>query len=203
MSDTTASDVLMYFMQKEGGQAIASESTSALTGSGSKLMAGFTAGRYFEAEDFHFGIELADDEGGTVLAEGDARSYARWRGLRQGQPKPTPPFRAEPTDVSITRFIDASSPILLKHCLDTERFHQAVLVKRSRIGSSGVMAAILRFEFTKVWLKAIEWADGDTVRETCTFKYAGVKVTYVQRKPDGSPGANWACEWAGHAPGAR
>ncbi len=195
MSDTTKADVLMYFVQREGTPPIEAESTSALRGNDARLMSGFMEGRYFEAENFSFGIELADDEGGAATDEDETRSYGRWRALKPGEPKPTPPFRAEPQDVSISRRIDASSPVLLKCCLEKKQFHTAVLVKRSRIGTTGMLSAILRMEFSRVWLRSIEWEDGDTVRETCKFKYASVKSTYVRRKPDGTVASLWPCEW--------
>lgn len=198
-ADGVNSDVLMYFVGAEGSQAIAAESTSALAGNDARLMGVFVEGRYFEAENFTFSIELADDEGGNVMDKAETRSYGRWRGLKPTDPKPHPPFKAEPQDVSISRRIDASSPVLLKHCMDTKQFHQAVLVKRARIGTAGMLSAILRLEFSKVWIKAIEWEDGDTVRETCKFKFLSMKATYVKRKPDGTVASQWPCEWTGAA----
>ena len=109
--------------------------------------------------------------------------------------KPTPPFKAEPEDFSLTRMIDASSPILLQQCLSVQRFQKAVVVKRSRVASTGALAGFLRMEFFQVYLKSIDWTDGDAVRETCKFKYAGLNVTYVKRKPDGSTLSSWPCDW--------
>lgn len=195
MADTDQDDVLMYFVQLEGTPPIKAESTSTLAGPDERLMQGFVEGRYFEASNFTFGIDLADDEGGNIMDEDEARSYGRWRTLKPGQPKPYPPFRAEPNDVTFSRQIDASSPVLLKHCLDKKPFHSAVLVKRFRIGSTGVLSVMLRMEFSRVWMRSIEWEDDDTVRETCKFKYAALKATYVRRKSDGSVASLWPCEW--------
>ena len=195
MAEPVDSDVLMFFVAKEGTPPIAAESTSALAGNDARLMQGFVEGRYFEADNFSFSIQLADDEGGNVMDESESRSYGRWRILLPEEPKPNPPFRAEPPDASISRRIDASSPVLLKHCLDKTPISQAVLVKRSRIGGTGMLSTILRLEFTKVWLRSIEWEDEDAVRETCKFRYGALKATYVQRKPDGSVGALFSSEW--------
>jgi len=202
MADTDQGDVLMYFVQREGTPPIEAESTSTLAeststlaGADARLMQGFVAGRFFEADNFSFSIKLADDEGGNIMNEDETREYGRWRALKEGQPKPHPPFRAEPQDVSISRKIDSSSPVLLKHCLDKKQFHTAVLVKRSRIGTTGMLSAILRMEFSLVWLRSIDWEDDDMVKETCKFKYAAVKATYVRRKPDGSVASLWPCEW--------
>lgn len=195
MADDNESDLLMFFIQREGMPAIEAESTSALRGNDARLMSGFEEGRYFEADNFSFSMELADDEGGNILDPAETRSYGRWRALRPTQPKPDPAFRAEPADVSISRRIDASSPVLLQYCLDKKQFHSAVMVKRARIGATGMMSVIMRLEFSKVWMRSIEWEDGDCVRETCKFKYAAVKGTYVRRKVDGGVASLWPCEW--------
>ena len=194
MAEADDSDMLMFFVAQPGGEPLDAESASQLV-PGDKLTADFKPGKYFEAEDFSFGIELDDDEGDVATPSSDQRSFARWRVLKPGTPKPTPPFKAEPGDVSITRPIDKSSPLLMKYCLDTHRFDKAVLVKRARSAKAGALAGVLRFEFSKVWLKAIEWENGDTVRETCKFKYESVKVTYVKRKPDGTVASTWPCSW--------
>jgi len=199
MSDTNAGDVLMYFVEKANGTPIAAESRSALSGKGTTMMKGFEAGHYFEAEEFTFGIELADDEGGGSYEDLDQRSFSRWRALKDSRSVPNPPFRADPRDVTVTRQIDSSSPLLLKNCLDSVQFHQAVMVKRARVGSTGNLAGILRMEFGNVWIKAIDWADGDALRETCTFKFQTVQVSYLSRKTDGSVDRPWSCGWKGMA----
>lgn len=197
MAEASEGDVLMYFMLTEGSPPIAAESLSSLKGADARLMKGFTEGRYFDAENFALGFDLADDEGSAEPDSAETRSFGRWRSLKPTDPKPTPPFKAEPADVTISRLIDASSPVLLKHCLDVRQFHQAAVVKRTRIGRTGMLSAILRMEFSKVWIKAIEWEDGDTVRETCRFKFASVTTTYVRRKQDGTVASLWPCDWTG------
>lgn len=202
MSDTKQSDVLMYFVQKGETKGIAAESQSTLTGADDLLMDGFAVGRFFTADTFTFGVTLADDEGENLTNPAEGRSYARWRGLKIHEPTPTPPFRAEPDDISITRQIDSSSPVLLNHCLESKPFSTAVIVKRSRIGTSGLLSAILRLEFTTVWIKAIEWEDNDAVMETLKFKFNAVKATYIKRKPDGTVASQWPCGWTSPLTGA-
>ena len=218
MADGSDSDVLMYLVAK-GSDPIPAESQSSLI-PGDKLTADFQKGKFFEAEGFTFGVKLKDDEGtrkkkdqaksGPLFDDRrdprkrgdenhadveDTRSFARWRSLSNDAVKPTPPFMAEPEDFSLTRVIDTSSPILLQQCLDVQRFVKAVVVKRSRLASSGALAGFLRMEFFQVYLKSIDWTDGEAVRETCKFKYAAVNVTYVKRKADGTTISSWPCEW--------
>lgn len=195
MSDAADNDVLMYFIQSPNTDPIKAESISELEGADQALMQGFVAGRYFEAEEFSFSIKLGDDEGGVGTALNDTRSFARWRGLTDASLKPNPPFRAEPNEVSIKRMIDTSSPILLQYCLETKPFDSAVLVKRARRGAQGKLAVVLRMEFKRVWIRSIEWDDGDTVTESCKFKFLSVDVTYAKYKPNGDPDSTLNCSW--------
>ncbi len=186
-------DTLMYFVQEKGADAMAAESTSALT-DGDRTTLDFKPGQYFEVESFTFGMDLSDKEGDDD--NGDSRSYARWRALKPDEPKPDQPFKAEPQDVSVTRRIDACSPLLMQYCLDTKAFDKAVIVKRAQgVGAQAQMRGFMRMEFSDVRLRAVEWQDGDVIREVCKFKFAAVKVTYRQRRQDNTLGAPWSCEW--------
>ena len=196
MADTADNDVLMYFIQAANGDPIKSESTSNLAKSDRALMQNFHAGYFFEAEEFKFGIKLADDEGGTASsARDDTRSFARWRALTDTDSVPDPPFRAEPDEISVRRSIDSSSPLLLQYCLDTKPFEEVVMVKRARRGTRGRLAVVLRMEFNKVWIRGIEWDDGDTVTETIKFKFMSVSATYAKFKPSGDPDSTVNCQW--------
>ena len=195
MSGGEDGDVLMYFVLEKGGEPIAAESTSALADA-DKMTQDFKPGKYFEVDSFSFGVDLADDEGGSLDEGGDSRSYARWRALKDDTPKPEPAFQPEPQEMSFERRIDSASPALLLHCLNSRSFDKAILVKRARGRSKeGKMEGILRMEFSEVRLNAVEWRDGDIVMEVCKFRFAAVKVGYRKRKPDGSTEAMWACVW--------
>ena len=207
MVDTASTDVLMYIIAT-GTDPIPAECSSTLVTDDS-MTSDFKVGKFFEAENFVFSIKLEDDEGKekkkpTVMVKGkeeqreekpDAGSYARWRAIKQDGVTPTPPFRAEPEDFSLSRMIDSSSPILLQHCLDVQRFDKAVVVKRARTPGTDVLAGFLRLEFGKLYLKSIDWTDGDAVRESCKFKYASLKVTYLKRTTAGLTDSSWGCTW--------
>ena len=197
MSDTADNDLLMYFVQSAGSDPIKAESTADLASADKALMTGFVAGQFFEAESFSFAIKLADDEGGhSAQPKAESRSFARWRALTDASTTPDPPFRAEPDEVSIRRMIDTSSPILLQYCLDTKPFDTVVMVKRARRGPQGKLAVMLRMEFSKVWIKAIEWEDGNAVMESCKFKFMSVSATYAKFKPSGDPDSTLNCQWS-------
>ena len=195
MSDSVDSDVLMY-MAQTAGSPMAAESTSELNADDT-LTSDFVAGKYFEIEDFTLQMNLSDDEGdGAADNAKETRPYGRWRGLADDSDTPDPPFRADPDDVSFSRLIDSASPVLLKNCLDKKRFDTAVIVKRSRMGSAAQMSTILRLEFQQVFVRAVQWEDGNTVRESCKFKFGLMKATYRKRNQDSSIASSSSCSWA-------
>lgn len=196
MVEDVTSDVLMYFIYK-GSDAIEAESSSAIVLKSDAMTKDFKAGKFFEVSDFTFAIKLKDSEvHGTQSEMVEEGSYARWRSMGSSDAKPNPVYKADIEDFSITRVIDVSSPILLKHCLNRDRFDKAVLVKRAR-SPAGIVLGFLRMEFKQVLIKSISWADGDAVRETCKFRYASVDVSYVRRQMDDSAATTWPCKWEG------
>ncbi|RYY04734.1 MAG: hypothetical protein EON55_29240, partial [Alphaproteobacteria bacterium] len=188
MVDAADNDILVYFVAKEGSDPIKGESSSALGVGGvdAELMKNFKDGYYSEAETFSFTMDLGDDEGGVSIALSDNRSFARWRGLTDASVTPDPPFRAEPGLVSITRMIDVSSPLLLEHCLKPAPFASVVVVKRAPRGTLGKMTVLMRLEFKRVFIQSIQWNDGDTVIETCQFKFMSLDASYRKFKPNGN-----------------
>ena len=195
MSETKQTDVLAYFQRKGDAKPIPADALSSMADTNDGHVKDFIAGHFFVADTFTFAAVLADDEGENIIDAREARSYGRWRALKISEPKPNPPFRTEPEDISITRMIDSASPLLFSHCLGAEPFSKAVIVKRSRNGISGLLSTTLRLEFTTVWIKSVEWEDGDAVVETIKFKYNAMAGTYVKRKPDGSVASQWPCQW--------
>ena len=103
-------------------------------------------------------------------------------------------------EISISRQLDKASPIFLQSCLKLQPFTKAVIVKRKVVG--GVMAkssvrhlGFLRLEFTKPLITAVDWEDGEIVREKLKFICRGVTVAYRPQKPDGSLGDPVSMSW--------
>ena len=84
---------------------------------------------------------------------------------------------------------------LLKCCLDGTVLKRAVLVKRGR-NAAGDLVGFLRMEFSDLLVRSVDWSDGDTIRETCKFKFGKLTVIYVTRKPDGSTQAKVEGTWS-------
>ena len=183
MSESKDGDVLVFFKLKGQTKAIRAESTSEIDPEDDHAT-DFTPGYYFSTDNFSFQINLADDEGQNVFNQDEDRSYGRWRSLKTDE-APKPPFMADPDDINLTRMIDASSPVLLQHCLEAKPFADAVLIKRARVSDKSMLQTILRFEFKDVYIKAVEWEDDDAVKETIKFKFNAVTARYFSQGPGG------------------
>ena len=195
-----STDLLAYIILK-GSDALAAESTAELT-KGDMTTFDFKAGKYFEAEDFSFGIKLDDHEpkkDEDDKADADTRSFARWRRISamdsaRGNDKVDPPFRSAPDNFEFTRNIDTASPILIENCLNSKEFSKLVVVKRARTGDD-TLSGMVRFVFTKVRIKSIDWSDGDVVKETCKFNFETAEVKYLRQSAEGKTEAEFRCEW--------
>ena len=110
MADAANTDMLVYLVSEKAG-VIPAESASTL-GAGDKLTADFQAAKFFEAENFSFGIKLDDGESkdkkkggkkkvqafdakGKPIEDEDkdsSRSFERWRSIIDDQAQPDAGF---------------------------------------------------------------------------------------------------------------
>jgi type VI secretion system secreted protein Hcp len=141
------------------------------TVSGGKL----TYGQIFEIEDYSFDIEQTLNIG------------SQGGGLGAGKVTFNP--------FSITRKIDAASPLLFDMACSGTSFETVYLALRKTVGASGTggqsnMTAgfiFLRFDFKMVGVKTISWShDDESPKETVTFEYGGLQIRYCTQNPDGT-----------------
>ncbi len=151
------------------GQAISPKYKSA-TVSGGKL----TYGQIFEIEDYSFDIEQTLNIGSQGGGAGAGKVTFN-------------PF-------SITRKIDAASPVLFDMACSGTPFQTVMLALRKSVGAgvtggTGQTAGFvfLRFDFKLVAVKTISWShDEESPKETVTFEYGGLQIHYCAQNPDGS-----------------
>jgi type VI secretion system secreted protein Hcp len=126
-----------------------------------------SSSQLFEVEDYSFDVE-------QTLSIGSQSSGA-------GAGKITfNPF-------SITRKIDASSPIFYNMSCNGTAFKQVTLALRKSSGTSTSGVIFLRFDFKLVAVKTISWAhDDEAPKETMTFEYGGLQMRYTQQLPNGT-----------------
>jgi len=99
-------------------------------------------------------------------------------------------------DMTLTKKVDKSSPVLFKYCCDGKHFKEGTMTVRKAGGGSPV-------EYLKVNMKEIIISNistggsggDDTVMETVSLNFAEVHVVYTPQKPDGSPDAEVKQGW--------
>ena len=190
MANEASTDVLMCLQHSKTG-FVPAESASRLDPADTMTSTDFTAGKFFEVQSFTLGMRLADND----KAGASTRTYERWRSAGTAAPADGKQlFYAEPNELTVTRIIDTASPLLVQYCLNLERLTKAVLVKRGR-NSTGSLVGFLKLEFTELAIRAVDWDDGEVVKEVCKFRYEKLSVAYNRRKPDGSKLSTWNCTW--------
>lgn len=98
-------------------------------------------------------------------------------------------------DVSITKYIDASSHALIQACCSGEHFEQAVLTVRK--------AGKTPLEYVKITMKEViitsvsTGGSGgeDRLTENISLNFAEVKYEYTEQKPDGAKGTTKTASW--------
>lgn len=91
-------------------------------------------------------------------------------------------------DLSITKYVDASSPSLFKTCCAGTHHAQAQLIVRKAGGKGPV--EYIKITMTEVLISSLSTGGSggeDRLTENVTLNFAKVKVEYTPQKPDGTP----------------
>ncbi len=189
-------DLLMCLFA--GHTALPAESTSVIT-TGDTLLSDFAQGSFFEVESFTIGFKL-DDKDKTGAASPTGRSYEAWRavtsaGSGAGAIVGGQLFYAKPEELQIVRDLDTASPTLMQYCLSGDTLTKAVMVKRGR-DAAGNLTGFAKWEFGALRVRSVDWSDGDTVRETCKFKFGSLAYTYNIRAQDGTFVSSVDASWS-------
>jgi type VI secretion system secreted protein Hcp len=98
-------------------------------------------------------------------------------------------------DLTITKYVDRSSPILLKQCCSGKHMKTAVLVVRK---AGGTPLEYLKISMEDLIIAAITHGGNgsdDKLTENVTLNFARVKLEYVPQKKDGSGDASIPMGW--------
>ena len=98
-------------------------------------------------------------------------------------------------DISVTKWVDKSSPILMLYCANGDHFPRAKLTVR-KAGKTPLEFLII--EMKKVLVTSVSTGGSggeDRLTENVTLNFAQVEVKYVEQKPDGSEGAKPTFQW--------
>ena len=171
-----AIDAYMYFLDYDGSYLSSESKVDGSKDPGQlwkkfKFQTAQDSSGIFEVEDFSFDIE-------QVLSIGSQSTGA-------GAGKVTfNPF-------SITRKIDKSSPIFFGKACSGTAFKNVVLGARKAAGGTLAGSVYLVFSFKLVAVKTVSWSyDDEAPKETITFEYGGLFVTYNQQDQSGDMNKN-------------
>jgi type VI secretion system secreted protein Hcp len=96
--------------------------------------------------------------------------------------------KAQITDLSITKFVDRSTPVLFQMCASGKHIAKGVLVCRK---AGGKPLEYLKITFENAIVAAVSYGAGgdDRIPETISFNFSKVQYDYTPQKPDGSADA--------------
>lgn len=195
----TSSDILMIVVGKKGRLQAEGTTDFAQRTSGD-LSSDFFSPMIFELQEFNFSVgvapPVADDEdddpadgaakGKTAAAAARSKANARRSAsTRNGQGTKSDIIDIQP--VKFTRLFDSASTQLFTSLVTCETIRSISIIKRKAAGSRNSGEAYLRLDFTEVLLTDLDWAEeADLIKETGTFIYRKLKVSYRPQKADGS-----------------
>ena len=89
-------------------------------------------------------------------------------------------------DLSVTKYIDRSSPLLLQQCFTGKHIKEALLTVR-KAGGKALEYIKIKMEDALIAQVSLGGSGGeDRLTETVAINFSRVKVEYVPQKPDGS-----------------
>jgi type VI protein secretion system component Hcp len=208
MADKSNVDIIMMLKDDQG--AIAAESTSAIDNE-TGWTDDFTAGKYFEIDDFKLGIDIEDNDSpstGQTMVGPDGKpvtlqsqqkggKFSNW--IKNIAPKTATGAAAVSSmygpvlkPISFTRQADSASPLIIKNCFKVIPFVSAAIVMRKTGGLQGTSGighiGFIRIDFTSVLITGIDWDGGEVVKETCEFVCRTLQVKYRSQKSSGAGG---------------
>lgn len=98
-------------------------------------------------------------------------------------------------DITLTKKVDRSSPVLVKYCCNGQHFANAQLTVR-KAGGKPVEYLVLKIK--DLLISKIDTGGSrsdDTVTENVTLNFAQFDLIYTPQKPDGSPDATVEQSW--------
>jgi type VI secretion system secreted protein Hcp len=98
-------------------------------------------------------------------------------------------------DISVTKWIDSSSAILMLYCANGDHFTNAKLTVR-KAGKKPLEYLIIEMEKVMVTSVSTGGSGGeDKLTENVSLNFAKVEVKYKEQKPDGTGGPEKIFKW--------
>ena len=98
-------------------------------------------------------------------------------------------------DISVTKWVDQSSPILMLYCANGDHFNKAKLTVR-KAGKSPLEYMVIEMEKVLITSVSTGGSGGeDRLTENVTLNFANINLAYKEQKPDGSGAAAKDFKW--------
>ncbi len=104
--------------------------------------------------------------------------------------------KAAVQDLTVIKYIDKTTPVVMKMCLAGTHIEKATLLVRKAGGKTPV--TYMKIIMEKVLISGVQTAGAEKeerITETLTFNFAKVKVEYTPQKEDGSAAAAVLMGW--------
>ena len=98
-------------------------------------------------------------------------------------------------DITVTKFVDKASPILMLYCSNGDHFDKAEIVVR-KAGKKPL--EYLRIVMNKVLVTSVSTGGSgaeDRLTENVSLNFAEVEVYYIEQTPTGDPGKKPEFKW--------
>ncbi len=97
-------------------------------------------------------------------------------------------------DISLTKHVDKSSPVLMLHCASGKHIKEGLITVR-KAGDKPV--EYLKIKLTDILVSSVQFAGhgGDVLTENLTLNFSKFAVDYIEQKADGSGEAPVTMGW--------
>ncbi len=92
-------------------------------------------------------------------------------------------------DISVTKWVDLASPLLMLYCASGDHFPEAVLTIRKASGSKAPPLEYMKITMEKVMVTSVSTGGSggeDRLTENISLNFQAIRVEYTSQKTDGS-----------------
>ena len=106
--------------------------------------------------------------------------------------------KANVGDLSITKYLDKSSPTLMLFCCNGKHIQTGMLTLRKSSGDGKAPLEYIKMKLTEIIVTAVSEAGGsgsERLTETISLNFAQVDFSYFPQKPDGTADTAATLTW--------
>jgi type VI secretion system secreted protein Hcp len=97
--------------------------------------------------------------------------------------------------LSITKYLDKTTPVLFQFCCSGKPFKDAVLTLTQPLGTDSATTTFFKVDMKLVAVKSVTYGDAASPTETIEFEFGGAVLTFVPHGADGRVQASVVNGW--------